>query len=176
MDAKVTTNRCGSPRSFGIMGAAFLLFVVALLTHCLANPPPAIRAHGQAQTIEMADNFHPTTFPEQGWQIVAPKPFGATIATWSIQPFQNTKDPSQWIDAQLNLRILDHGQAGSWHLLVSQDRTDFHHGRTSAVVAAGSSGGNGEGGITVSFLGQEQPYAADGVYEATVVGTITEAF
>ena len=178
MDSRsTTTNRCGSPRSFGITGAAFLFLVVGWSTRPgHADQPPSIRASGQSQILQVLEPFHPAIFPEQSWHFVAPKPFGATVAVWSIEAFQNTHDPNPRVDAQLNLRILDHGHSGAWQVMVHQDRTDFQQGRTFAHVVAASGGGHGECGVTVSFLGQEQPFAADGVYEATVVGTITEAF
>ncbi len=142
----------------------------------VAAPPPAIRAAGKTQSLTVVDISQPLIFPEQGWKLTAPNPFGPTIAVWTIEPFRNVADPQIQVDAGLNLTMGKRGKEGNWQVLMPQDRTYFTGGRTAAQVVAGSQGGNGEAGITVSFLCHEQPFVADGEYEATVVGTITEAF
>ncbi len=178
MDTRSTMHRDGSPQSFGIAGAVFLCLciVCAHMSQSVAAPPPAIRATGKTQSLTVVNPSQPLIFPEQGWNLTAPNHFGPTITVWSIEPFRNVADPQSQVDAGLNLTIGKRGKDGNWQVLMPQDRTHFPSGRTMAHVVAGSSGGNGEAGITVSFLCQEQPFVADGQYEATVVGTITEAF
>ncbi len=178
MDARSTTHRDGSLRSFGIAGAVFLCLCVlgVEVQQTVAEPPPSIRAAGKTQSLTVVDTSQPLIFPEQGWKLTAPNPFGPTIAVWTIEPFRNISDPQIQVDAALNLTIGKRGKDGNWQVLMPQDRTHFPSGRIAAHVVAGSQGGNGEAGITVSFLCHEQPFVADGEYEATVVGTITEAF
>lgn len=178
MDARSTTHRGGSPRSFGNVGVAFLyLCVVGVnVSRAIAEPPPSIRAAGKTQSLTVVNPSQPANFPEQGWHLNAPRPFGPTIVVWTIEPFRHVSDPQIQVDAALNLSIGKRGKDGNWKILMPQDRTHFPSGRTAAHVVAGSQGGNGEAGITVSFLCHEQPFVADGEYEATVVGTITEAF
>ena len=178
MDTRSTTHRGGSPRSFGIAGAVCLcLGIVGVdMNQTVAEPPPSIRAAGKTQSLTVINPSQPLIFPEQGWKLTAPSHFGPTIAVWTIEPFRNVADPQSQVDAALNLSIGNRGKPGSWQIIVPQDRTHFSSGRTAAHVVAGSQGGNGDAGITVSFLGHEQPFVADGEYEATVVGTITEAF
>ncbi len=178
MDTRSTTHRGGSPRSLGIAGAVFLCLCVVFLAvpHIGAQQPAAISASGASQSLNVADPTQPAVFPVQGWKLTAPNPFGATIAVWTIEPFRHVADPQIQVDAALNLSIGVRGKPGSWQIIIPNDRTHFSSGRTMAHVVAGSQGGNSEAGITVSFLGHEQPFVADGEYEATVVGTITEAF
>ena len=178
MDTRSTTHRGGSPRSFGIAGAVFLCLCVLSvdMNRTVAEPPPSIRAPGKTQSLTVIDPSQPLIFPEQGWKLTAPSHFGPTIAVWTIQPFRHVADPRIQVDAALNLTIGKRGKDGNWQVIMSQDRTHFSSGRTAAHVVAGSQGGNGDAGITVSFLCHEQPFVADGEYEATVVGTITEAF
>ena len=178
MDTRSTTHRGGSTRSFGIAGAVFLCLCVVFLAvpHIGAQQPAAISASGTSQSLNVADPTQPAYFPVQSWKLTAPNPFGATIAVWTIEPFRNVADPQIQVDAALNLSIGHRGKPGSWQIIVPQDRTHFRSGMTMARVVAGSQGGNSDAGITVSFLGNEQPILADGQYEATVVGTITEAF
>ena len=176
MDATSKTHRSGSSRSYGIMGAAFLFLDVIPVDWSVAAPPPAIHASGKPQGLHVLDTSQPGVFPEQSWKIVAPNPLGPTVAVWTVTPFTNAKDPKSYVDAQLNLRTVIRGNSGGWQVLVPQARTAVTRGTSMASVAAASQGGNGEVGITVSFLGHEQPIVTDGVYETTVVGTITEAF
>lgn len=176
MDATLTTHRGGSPRSLGIMGAAVLFLYVSSVDWSAAAPPPSIHASGKPQSLQVLDTFQPGIFPEQSWKIVAPNPFGPTMAIWTVTPFTNLKDPKSFVDSQLNLRTVSHGNSGGWQVFVPQARTTVTRGMNTASVVAASQGGHGEVGITVSFLGHEQPFVSDGAYETTVVGTITEAF
>ena len=176
MDASQTTIRCGYLRSLRIVGAAFLFLYVCIATRSVAAPPPSITAAGKAQSMVVVTNTQPAVFPEQSWRIVAPNPLGPTVAVFSLMPFQSLHDSSSRVDAQLNLRTLSGGKSGSWQVLVPQARTVSTIGTNTASVVAASLGGNGEMGITVSFLCHEHPFLTDGIYETTVVGTITEAF
>ena len=178
MDTRLTTHRGSSPRSFGIAEAVFLCLCVVCvdISRTLAEPPPSIRATGKTQSLTVIDTSQPLIFPEQSWKLTAPNHFGPTITVWSIAPFRNVADSQIQIDAALNLTIGNRGKDGNWQVLMPHDRTHFSSGRTAAHVVAGSQGGNGDAGITVTFLCHEQPFVADGEYEATVVGTITEAF
>lgn len=176
MDASVTTIRGGLLRSLRIVGAAFLLFCVTVAPRTGAAPPPSIQAAGKAQSTYAIDTTQPVVFPEQSWRIVAPNILGPTVAVFSTVPFQNVKDHNSHVDAQLNLRALSRGLANGWTVLVPQARTATTSGTTTASVAAASVGGNGDMGVTVSFLCHERPFLTDGVYETTVIGTITEAF
>lgn len=175
MDAASKKTRRGSLRSFGIVGAA-CLFLYVWGAWSAAAPPPTIHSSGEQVSLQVLDASQPAIFPEQGWKITAPNPFGPTVAIWTVMPFTNLKDPKSLVDAQLNLRALDRGKSGGWEVFVPQARTAFRSGMNTASVVAASQGGNGEAGITVSFLSHEQPFVTDGVYETTVVGTITEAF
>lgn len=172
----MTTTRGGFLRSLRIVGAAFLLFCVTVATRTVAAPPPSIQAAGKAQSTYAVDTTQPIVFPEQSWRIVAPNILGPTVAVFSTAPFHNVKDPSSQVDAQLNLRALSRGLVNGWVVLAPQARTVTASGTTTASVAAASVGGNGEMGVTVSFLCHERPFLTDGVYETTIVGTITEAF
>lgn len=178
MDLRSTPRTGGSPRSFRILEAACLCLCLGILgvTPSGAEPPPSIQASHKPGSMQIADPSRPAVFPEQAWHIIAPHPLKPTIAIWTIEPFRNANAPQSQVDAQLNLTLHNLGQSGDWQVLIPQDRTAFSTGRTTAHVVAGSVGGNAEAGITVSFLCHEQPFLADGVFEAVVVGTITEAF
>lgn len=172
----MTTTNSGFLRSLQIAGAACLLLSLTVVTKTGAAPPPSIQAAGKAQSTYTVDTSQPVVFPEQSWRIVAPNPLGPTVAVFSTVPFQNVKDSNSRVDTQLNLRALSRGLLNSWTVLVPQARTVSTSGTSTASVAAASIGGNGEMGVTVSFLCHERPFLTDGVYETTVVGTITEAF
>lgn len=172
----MTTTRGGFLRSLRIAGAAFLLFSITVAPRSVAAPPPSIQAAGKAQSTYTIDTTQPVVFAEQSWRIVAPNILGPTVAVFSAAPFQNVKDPSSRVDAQLNLRALSRGVVNGWVVLVPQARTVTASGTNTASVAAASIGGNGDMGVTVSFLCHERPFLTDGVYETTVIGTITEAF
>jgi hypothetical protein len=176
MDASVTTIRRGCLRSLRIAGAACLFLYFCIVMQTVAAPPPSIQAAGKPQSIYVVDTTLPAIFPEQSWRIVAPNPLGPTVAIFSTMPFQNLKDSKSHVDSQLNIRTLSGGKSGSWQVIVPQARTVTASGANTAQVVAASQGGNGEIGISVSYLCQEQPFLTDGVYETTVVGTITEAF
>lgn len=177
MDTRFTTHRGDSPQSFGIVGVAFA-FLCLLAGWLQAAPPPSIRASGRHQTLQVLDITQPAVFPEQPWHLVAPNPFGPTIVVWSVEPFQNaTTTGIDQVDAGLFLTTHTKGQSSqNWQVVIPQGRTSFRSGQTTGHVVAGSYGGNGEVGVTVSFLCHEQSVVADGNYETTVVGTITEAF
>ncbi len=179
MDARSTTHTDGPPRSFRMLGAVCLYLCCGILVviPSLAEPPPSIRASNKHQSLPIVDHSRPAVFPEQSWNIVAPHPLKPTIAIWTIEPFRNVADPKSQVDAQLNLTLPPYGgHSGDWQVMIHQDRTAFGSGRTTAHVVAGSVGGHANAGITVSCLCHEQPFLSDGAYEATVVGTITEAF
>ncbi len=176
MDASLTTTRRGDLRSIWNAGAACLFLYVSAATQPLAAPPPSIQAGGKAQSLYVVDSTQPATFPEQSWRIVAPNPVGPTVAVFSVTPFQNLKDATSRVDTQMNLRTLNRGPFGNWIVFVPQARTVTNSGTNTASVVAASQGGNGEVGLTVSFLCHERPYLTDGAYETTVIGTITEAF
>ncbi len=176
MDSRSNNTLSGTLRSFGIVGAAFLYLFVGNAMLSWADPPPNLQALGRSQTLVLVDTSQPAIFPEQSWNLHAPNPHRATVAIWTIEPFRNVSVPQSLVDAQLNLRVINRKNHESWQVFVSQARTDFAHGANAARVVAASPGGNGEAGISVSFLGQELPNVAEGSYEATVVGTITEAF
>ena len=158
------------------MGAACLFLYVVVVSWSAAAPPPTIHASGKPQSLYVIDATQPAIFPEQVWKIIAPNPLGPTVAIWTVTPFTNSKDPKSFVDAQLNLRTLSQGHLGGWQVFVPQSRTSATSGMNTASVVAASQGGNGDVGVTVSFLCHEQPFITDGVYETTVVGTITEAF
>ena len=173
MDTRPTTHSYGTSRSFGIAGAVLFLggFVCGW-----AEQPPSIRATNRDQSQVVVNPSQALIFPEQRWNLVAPNPFGATVAVWSVEPFQNVNDRQIRVDAALDLATSGRGRKSDWKIIAAYDRTDFGHGKSLAQVAAGSEGGNGQVGITVSFLGHEQPFLAEGEYEATVIGTISEGF
>lgn len=172
--SKRTTN--GTSRSNGSVRAVLFLAGMACCSTLLALPPPTIQPAGRPPALVVLDVHQPSTFPEQGWKINAPNPLIPTIAYWNIEPFRNLADHSIQVDAQLNLRVLSSGKSRSWLVLIPAARTQSVNGRVMAQVVAASVGGHGEAGITVSFLGHEQPFIADGMFETTVTGTITEAF
>lgn len=174
MDTRFTTHSLSSMRSFGMAGA--VLFLWGAFSILGAQQPPAIRAKGFPLHLVVIDPTKPLVFPEQPWTLVAPNPFGPTITVWSLEPFQSLSDPKLRVDAALDLSIRGRSRKSDWDIIIPHDRTSFAHGRTTAEVVAGSIGGNGEAGITVTFLGHEQPFLAAGEYEATVIGTISEGF
>lgn len=174
MDWRTTTHQGSLGRLFAVAGAVFV-FLCATLP-ALADQPPKIRAKGKSQNLTLNNPSQPAIFEEQDWPITAPRPFGPTYAVWTIEPFRKRNDPASQVDSQLNLRMLGRGNRDNWTVLIPVARTRVAQGQTTATVAAGSEGGNGEAGITVSFLGHEQPLLGDGIYEATVIGTITEGF
>lgn len=176
MDWRSTTHRSGSSQSFGIAGVAFA-FLCLIAWQLDAGPPPSIKATGGTQSLVVLDTTQPAIFPEQPWHLIAPNPFGASIVVWTVAPFHNVVRPENRVDAGLFLRMRTKGQSNrDWQVVIPQARTSFRTGQPSAHVVAGSYGGNGEAGVTVSFLCHEQPVIADGNYETTVIGTITEAF
>ncbi len=179
MDSRTTTHSGGLTRTWGFAWAAVLsLVVVVCCEPLIAERPPSIQVQSKVQTLKLVDPRQPAVFPEQSWKLIAPSPFGPTVTIWSVEPFRNQRDPSMQVDAQIELRIGSgkRGRKSDWEVIVPHDRTDFRGRRNLAEVMAGTFGGNGDAGITVSFLVHEQPLVAEGFYETTVVGTITESY
>lgn len=127
-----------------------------------------------AQSVTHNGTDGPQAFPEVAWQLHSGlDPLGYTVQ-WSSSPFQHTSRESLKADCKLQIRILASAGSANWTIASPSDQTDYAGGDQSAVVAAQSvAEGDGEVGLTVTFLDGDFSKLGAGSYMLTVTGTIT---
>ena len=112
-------------------------------------------------------------FPEVVWQLNSGLDPQGYAAHWSCAPFQHSGQPSLKVNCRLQARILASLGAANWTITVPGDQTDHFGGDNTAIVAAQSfAAGDGEVGLTVTFIDSDYSKLGAGNYSVTVIGTI----
>lgn len=144
----------------------------------LIGPGKAVLAQSitapAAQSVTHNRSDAPQVFSEVAWQLISGvNPLGYTVQ-WSCGPFQHAARESLKADCKLQIRVLASGGLANWTVTVPNDQTNHTAGdQTAAVVAQSTAEGNGEVGLTVTFLDNDFSKLGAGSYTLTVTGTIT---
>lgn len=126
------------------------------------------------QTITHNRSDAPQIFSEVAWQLLSGLDELGYTAQWSCGPFQHTDQGTLRADSKLEIRVLASGGSANWTVVASGDQTDYAGGDQTATVAAQSSAiGDGEVGLTVTFVNLDFSTLAAGNYTMTVTGTLT---
>lgn len=126
----------------------------------------------QGFTHDTTDSDQP--FSEVTWQLVSGADVDGYVTQLSCGPFVHATAGSFKADSKLVIRILSSSGSANWTVTAANDQTDYGTGDETAVVSAQSSAvGDGEVGLTVTFLDSDFSRLAAGVYNMTVTGTIT---
>ena len=129
--------------------------------------PPA----AQSQNHDGSDA--PQVFAEAVWSVNNPSIATGATAQLSSGPFVNASRSSLKSDCQLSLRIVSSSGMAGWTAIAPLDQTSFGGGDETAVVVANSTKkGNGQLGLTVTFINSDYSILGAGQYLATVTGTI----
>jgi hypothetical protein len=138
----------------------------AALAQSITAPP--------AQLVTHDGGDGPQVFAEVAWQLHSElDPSGYTVQ-WNCGTFQHTGRASLKADCKLQVRVLASGGSANWMVITPSDQTNHAGGDQTAVVAARSTAvGDGEVGLTVTFLDSDFSKLGAGSYTVTVTGTIT---
>ena len=91
------------------------------------------------------------------------------------QAFTNTTDSNYKRDARLGLATASSTGPATWTIGTSTDSTDYANGDGVATVTASSDKpGQASFNLSVDFLTVDAAQVAEGSYETTVIGTVTE--
>ena len=126
----------------------------------------------QSITHDATDSDQP--FSEVSWQLTSGADIDGYTTQYSCGPFIHTTEGSFKADSKLVIRILSSSGPANWTVIAANDQTDHGMGDNTAEVTASSSDvGDGEVGLTVTFLDSDFSLLAAGDYSMTVTGTIT---
>lgn len=113
-------------------------------------------------------------FPSQLWTVVGNNMTGVSVSFSALKPFTHTNDPRYKCDARLGLAINSSNGPGAWTMTQVNDVTDHANGDNTATVSAVSNGtSHARFDLGVNFITGTYGSFPSGVYETTVVGTIT---
>lgn len=127
-----------------------------------------------AQSITHNRDDAPQVFSEVVWQLTSGADAGGYTAQWSCGPFHHSVKGTLKADTKLAIRVVASDGLAGWTATVPDDQTDFVGGDETATVAARSlATGDGQVGLTVTFLNNDFSTLAAGSYTLTVTGTIT---
>jgi hypothetical protein len=157
------------------------VWIISLAAACGAIAWPGETAQAQsitapgAQSTTHAGTDANQVFPEVTWQLTSGgSSFLGCTAQWSCGPFTHTGDASFKADTRLDIRIISSSGSANWTALVPSDQTNFGGGdQTVSVTAQSTAKGNGQVGLTVTFVDTDFSRLAAGSYTATVTGTIS---
>jgi hypothetical protein len=135
------------------------------LCQSIAAPAPQTIAHNGGDA--------PQLFSEVAWQLTSGLDALGYTAQWNCGPFQHTGRATLKADCKLDVRVLASGGSANWSITAPSDQTNYFGGDQTAVVAAQSFAvGDGEIGLTVTFLNNDFSRLGAGNYTVTVTGTI----
>lgn len=115
------------------------------------------------------------TFSNQRWRARTSSATGSTIRFSTDHAFRNLTSPAYKRDVRLRLtRIVGTGRAG-WAFDTITDTTDYANGDEIATVQVSGNGpGTASFFMDITFITGNLSTLAEGQYQLTVVGTITE--
>lgn len=129
-------------------------------------PSETLITHDQSSTNQV--------FPVQRWSVVGNTLSGVSVSFTTPTPFTHLESPRHQRDAQLGLWVASSTGPGGWTVTQPFDRTDYAGGDASATVSARSNGtSSAVFGLSVTFVTGAYGSFPAGIYETTVVGTIT---
>ena len=116
----------------------------------------------------------PQQFSEVVWNLITGPDVAGYITEWSCGPFVHSVNANLKADSELRVRVLSSEGQANWTTIVASDQTDYAAGnQTASVVLQSSSVGDGQAGLTVTFLNSDFSKLGAGDYTITVAGTIT---
>lgn len=146
--------------------AAFFMSGAPALAQSIEAPPAQSLTHDRSDA--------PQVFPEVVWQLYSGIDSGGYTAQWTCEPFSHSTQNTLKADAKLAIRVVASDGSANWTATVPSDQTAYATGDQSAAVAAQSVAvGDGQVGLTVTFVDNDYSRLAAGDYTITVVGTIT---
>lgn len=170
-------------RSYAARGCGFrspAAFRIGLAVCCAVLLAPRVPALAQLIEAPPAESLvhdrgdAPQVFPEVVWQLYTGIDSGGYTAQWTCEPFTHTSKGTLKADAKLAIRVIGSDGFADWTATVPSDQTAYASGDNTAAVAAQSVAvGDGQVGLTVTFLNDDYSTLAAGSYTVTVVGTIT---
>lgn len=161
-------NRARAASGVGVAAVCWLWMGSAGMVFGQSITAPA------AQSITHDGTDAPQAFSEVVWQLTSGSDAAGYTAQWSCGPFQHGLKTSLKADTKLQIRVLSSGGLANWTATVPSDQTDYAGGDQSATVAAQSlATGDGQVGLTVTFVDNDFSQLGAGNYTITVTGTIT---
>ena len=146
--------------------ALLLAWSPSACAQVMEAPPAESLVHNGADS--------PQAFPEVVWQLYTGIDSGGYTAQWTCEPFVHSTKSTLKVDARLAIRVIGSDGFANWTAALPGDQTDYASGDSNAAVAAESFAvGDGQVGLTVTFLSNDYSTLAAGDYSTTVVGTIT---
>lgn len=151
---------------FAASCAVFLASGAPAFAQSIGVPPAESLVHNRGNA--------PQVFPEVVWQLYTGIDSGGYTAQWTCEPFIHASKSTLKADAKLAIRVIGSDGFADWRATVPSDQTAYASGDQTAAVAAQSVAvGDGQVGLTVTFLNDNYSTLAAGSYTVTVVGTIT---
>jgi hypothetical protein len=128
------------------------------------------------QSVAMDPNSNSNvSFPAQVWNVKGNTLNGVSVTFSTDQAFTNTTDNTYKRDAQLSLATASSVGPAAWTIGTGTDATNYAGGDGVATVTASSNKpGQANFNLTVDFLTVDASEVAEGSYETTVTGTVTE--
>jgi hypothetical protein len=137
-------------------------------------PPKATIVAPQDMELVHDGTDAPQQFPAQNWQVAGSFPSGLTVGFSTDGAFQNRKEAEVQRDVLLGLSVGASAGAGSWVVVVAQDRSRYAVGDPTALVRAESDGpGRADLLLNVLFLTGDRRDLQPGDYELTVMATVS---
>lgn len=159
-------------RSWAVLIVVGIAIGLVLEASCSAYGQSITAPAQQAITHDGTDTSQ--VFSEVVWQLNSGLDAGGYTTQLSCGPFVHSGAGTFKVDSKLALRILVSEGSAKWTVTVPNDQTNFSATDETAVVAAQSSAvGDGQVGLTVTFLDSDFSLLAAGNYTLTVTGTIT---
>ncbi|TWU03283.1 hypothetical protein [Neorhodopirellula pilleata] len=132
----------------------------------IVAPDEAVITHDETNSNQV--------FPAQRWSVVGNTMSGVSVSFSTPTPFIHVDNPSYKRDARLGLVISSSSGPGGWVVTQPFDMTDYASNDNSATVTARSNAtGAASFGLSVTFVTGTYGSFPAGIYETTVVGTIT---
>ena len=113
-------------------------------------------------------------FPSQSWRVLGNNRTGVSVSFTATSAFTNLEDSRYKCDARLRLAINSSSGPGAWTMTQVSDVTDYANNDNTATVSAVSNGtSNARFDLGVNFVTGTYGSFPSGIYETTIVGTIT---
>lgn len=172
-DRRYAGRRCQLRRPavfhIGLTASCAVLFLASdtpALAQSIVAPPAESLTHNRNDASQV--------FPEVVWQLYSGVDSGGYTVQWSCGPFVHSVQGALKADARLAIRVVASDGFADWRTTVPNDQTSYAGGDETAAAAAQSVAvGDGQVGLTVTFLNDDYSRLAAGSYTTTVVGTIT---
>lgn len=113
-------------------------------------------------------------FPTQSWSVLGNNRTGVSVSFTASTPFTNIDDSRYKCDTSLALAINSSTGPGAWTMTQVNDVTDYANADNTATVSAVSNGSSrARFDLGVNFVTDTYGSFPSGIYETTIVGTIT---